>query len=590
MKQAVLVAFLATFFVVALTKSTTTNGEQEGPTKPDTFVSVCLNATGSIYRTTKKTCERQVALGSYKNAVNSTGWGFLEIETFPGYSYELQAYAAGYAEGLLTKLQIYYHHRNTIEGMCKDHRQYCRRLYDYLTENLDWIRDEVQAKAATDKYWKHVNVTFTQLTGVFDGYMGKDMELNVRFDMTPIYMIQLSGELFDLTKFLHKKPDPVHDDPGFQSVYHFHEVDETCIDRSIQLLCNLPYPGKCSGLVKLTEGNKDLLFSHVSMSSYSTMNRLVKLYKFAYDKSEVPGHTVSFSGYAGALSSADDYTLTSAGLLSSETTIANFNETLYTDTYIKPRGQIHCWVRSFIANALADSAQEWTDIFAEYNSGTYNNQWTVLSYKGFTPNQELPSTGVLWILEQVPGFTMARDMTWFLKKYGYWPSYNIPYFHEISMLTNFDNQGKINNWWKWGSAPRARIFHRDQGKVTDMNSLRKLMRYNDYTHEKFSRCNCTPPYTAEASISARGDLNLKNGTYEVDGMKFRDHGSLDMKATNFELFKQMRMEVIGGPTYGDVPPFDWRTTLVEAKHFGQPDLWKFDPVITEWVSDVKANV
>lgn len=43
-------------------------------------------------------------------------------------------------------------------------------------------------------------------------------------------------------------------------------------------------PSHCSGLVKVTNNNKDLLVSHVTMSSYNTMNRLLKLYKFAYSK------------------------------------------------------------------------------------------------------------------------------------------------------------------------------------------------------------------------------------------------------------------------------------------------------------------
>jgi len=46
-------------------------------------------------------------------------WGILEIETFEDFSPEVQAYAAGVAEGVLTKLQIYYHYKNTVEGMCK---------------------------------------------------------------------------------------------------------------------------------------------------------------------------------------------------------------------------------------------------------------------------------------------------------------------------------------------------------------------------------------------------------------------------------------------------------------------------------------
>lgn len=36
-----------------------------------------------------------------------------------------------------------------------------------------------------------------------------------------------------------------------------------------------------------------------------------------------------------------------------ETTFAIYNKTLYTDTFIKPIGQLHCWIRSSIANTLA---------------------------------------------------------------------------------------------------------------------------------------------------------------------------------------------------------------------------------------------
>lgn len=78
-----------------------------------------------------------------------------------------------------------------------------------------------------------------------------------------------------------------------------------------------------------------------------------------------------------------------------------------------------------------------------------------------------------------------------------------------------------------------------------------MFRYNDYTHEEFARCKCSPlPYTAEVrisqgmsfgsyledlfqgGISARGDLNTPNGTYEVESMGFRDHAGLDYKVTN----------------------------------------------------------
>ncbi|CAK5083564.1 unnamed protein product [Meloidogyne enterolobii] len=88
-------------------------------------------------------------------------------------------------------------------------------------------------------------------------------------------------------------------------------------------------------------------------------------------------------------------------------------------------------------------------------------------------------------------------MTWFLRKYNYWPSYNIPFLKKISDLGGFTEKANINNWWRWGYSPRAKIFQRDHNKVKDMETLRELMRYNDYKHDEYSKCKCDPPYTAD---------------------------------------------------------------------------------------------
>lgn len=68
-------------------------------------------------------------------------------------------------------------------------------------------------------------------------------------------------------------------------------------------------------------------------------------------------------------------------------------------------------------------------------------------------------------------------MTWFLKKFGYWSSYNIPYLTKISEVSGYALAAKQNSWWRWGFSPRAKIFERDQHKVINMNTLRTLMRY-----------------------------------------------------------------------------------------------------------------
>uniref|UniRef100_A0A915P0I5 Phospholipase B-like n=1 Tax=Meloidogyne floridensis TaxID=298350 RepID=A0A915P0I5_9BILA len=61
----------------------------------------------------------------------------------------------------------------------------------------------------------------------------------------------------------------------------------------------------------------------------------------------------------------------------------------------------------------------------------------------------------------------------------------------------FTEKANINNWWRWGYSPRAKIFQRDHNKVKDMETLRELMRYNDYKHDEYSKCKCDPPYTAD---------------------------------------------------------------------------------------------
>jgi hypothetical protein len=88
--------------------------------------------------------------------------------------------------GSLTKIQIFYHHKNTVADLCKNQTEYCQKLYRYLGENLAWIKSQVLANPPSDIYWRQVNLvnfgifelqeeiclylqTFMQLTGINDG-------------------------------------------------------------------------------------------------------------------------------------------------------------------------------------------------------------------------------------------------------------------------------------------------------------------------------------------------------------------------------------------------------------------------------------
>ena len=54
-----------------------------------------------------------------------------------------------------------------------------------------------------------------------------------------------------------------------------------------------------------------------------------------------------------------------------------------------------------------------------------------------------------------------------------------------------------------------------------MSSMIKLMRYNNYTEDPLSVCDCSPPYSGENAISARNDLNPRNGTYPFHALSHR---------------------------------------------------------------------
>lgn len=129
------------------------------------------------------------------------------------------------------------------------------------------------------------------------------------------------------------------------------------------------------------------------------------------------------------------------------------------------------------------------------------------------------------------------------------------------------------------------MFKRDVGKVVDIASGVKLMRYNDFKHDPLARCEtCDPPYSAENAISARSDLNDPHGKYAFSALEHRGHGGIDVKASTGSLAKNYEMVVQGGPTWDQVPVFDWTKSgdLQSLGHVGQPDVWKFNPIHVVW--------
>ncbi len=71
------------------------------------------------------------------------------------YSDMHQAYAAGLAEGYLTKEILTLHWHNTMMGFCATPSAYCQKLKSYLLTNFAWIENKIE-KNPNDKYWHQV--------------------------------------------------------------------------------------------------------------------------------------------------------------------------------------------------------------------------------------------------------------------------------------------------------------------------------------------------------------------------------------------------------------------------------------------------
>jgi len=501
-----------------------------------------------------------VAKARYQNFMNKTGWGFVEVETSNSYPDDIQAYAAGMAEGYLTRDLIFYFYKNVIEHYCDEKPVVCKYINKYIQQNRDWTNQNIAQFKASSDYWHQVNLVFQQTDGMLYGFRKAAAKTTMKISDKEFAFFNILGDLGDLESALDPNPKP--------SKYNLKE-------------------GHCSALIKLI-GTKDLYFSHVTWAGLQTMLRVIKRYNFAYKTSSANGaptveaESISMSSYPGMIYSMDDFYTLSSGLAVMETTIENYNHELWMN--VSTSNSIYASVRTMVANRLAKDGEDWTKIFSKYNSGTYNNQWMVLNYDLFEPNKPV-QPGLLWVLEQLPGLVTSADATDVLKSQGYWASYNSPYFKQIYEASGTPKMvEKYGSFFSYNEAPRAKIFARDQGNVEDIESMMKLMRYNDYQHDEFSKCNnCNPPYSAVSAISARGDLNPANGTYPFPIIGHRVSAGIDMKLTTLDLFLLQQFIAIAGPTYDPLPSFEFsKSDLKDKPHHGIPDKLEFEPLIHHW--------
>ncbi|XP_066530460.1 phospholipase B-like 1 [Hoplias malabaricus] len=475
------------------------------------------------------------AYGYFNDSLISTGWGVLEIRAGYGKKPQLDEityFLAGYLEGFLCAQQMYDHYANIYPQILRDPKV-LPALKEFMAKQDAWSRQQVKLNKSSDPLWKHTGFILAQMDGLQAGAADWAKRMGKKpLSLFEIQFLNAAGDMLDLVPALV---------PGVK-VYRKPYME--------------PPMGHCSALIKVLPGYENLLFAHSTWYTYAATMRIFKHWDFKISEPHTATGKLSFSSYPGTLVSLDDFYLLGSGLMMIQTTNSIFNNSLY--SYITP-STLLAWQRVRLAHALAHNGIEWAKIFTRFNSGTYNNQYMVLDTSKVSLGSSIED-GALIIVEQIPGLVEYSDQTQTLRR-GYWPSYNVPFHQKIYSLSGYEKMWRdYGNVFSYDLCPRAMIFRRDQGNVTDLASLKHIMRYNDYKHDPYSKgdpCN---------SICCRNDL-------------LKDHASPDgcddTKVADILMAQKFVSEALNGPTTeGGLPPFSW-DQFNSTVHQGLPPIYNY---------------
>ncbi|CAE1176247.1 Phospholipase-B 81,Phospholipase B-like 1,Phospholipase B [Acanthosepion pharaonis] len=476
----------------------------------------------------------------YNNSLFQTGWDILNIKA--GYGQHPSSntdimFAAGFLEGVLTAKRIYNHYKNIyLELQRNSYPKLMKRLNEFFKKQNIWIRKQI-VRFPNDPLWRHVNYVITQLDGLMAGY--RSIKSIPEITDFGFLLINGMGDILDLRNAFNKT--------------RAMELIKTDLNRYIFLNSH------CSALIKVLPGYENIFMSHSSWFWYSSMSRIYKYYDFNIKDPRTFTRQIAFSSYPGLMSSLDDFYLLGGKMVMIQTTNNIFNMSLY--HLIKPESLL-AWHRVRIANSMARNGKDWSQVLGFKNSGTYNNQYMILDLRKIKLNSDIEDNA-LWVVEQIPGLVKSADVSEILRT-GYWPSYNVPFFEEIYNQSGYNKvYGFKSNQYQM--AARAKLFRRDANKVYDLQSMKNLLRSNDYKNDKYSEKN---PWNA---ICSRGDLAEDPQAV----------GCYDTKVTDFFLAKSMTADIISGPTLGtNLNPFAWSGKFKDS-HIGLPEIYDFDFVRTK---------
>lgn len=272
------------------------------------------------------------AVGIFLTNSNEQGWDHLQIMTSSAYPDHFQAQAAGRLEGYLCFDQIYdawVNYGRPFDPNGPNSLDLNNETYNYISGQNEWISTQSASLNSTDPYWGLVDALWTQINGIYEGYLMRNYE---PLEFMQFYMVGFMADLEDVG-------------PGFAG--------------------DLKTQKDCSMYVRLFE--RDLAWGHVTHNTYHQALRVFKTYKFQLANSLVVSPNVTMSSRAGDLASKDDFFMGTNNITAMSTSLLNFNASNY--KYYENSKTLPCWIRSQVAIRVATDANSWAEAFLRNNSG-----------------------------------------------------------------------------------------------------------------------------------------------------------------------------------------------------------------------------
>lgn len=540
-----------------------------------------------------------VSWGCFEDGIveGSTGWGKLVVNTSSAFNDTQQAFAAGMLEGALTSTRIEQRYASWYNAtFAAESADYMRTIMKYVTAQEQWLRQQAQANMVQSDYWSQAFCVLRMLEGVVAGMKTNGATLGSKddgpknagaeYDNTYSKMMLMNWD-YDLLEIEgHLFPN------GTSSRSSSSASSNDNVDTDSQ---SYPRSGHCRAVIKLGADLKEVYMAHTTWDSYAMMLPVHKWYNLELQRG-TKAVSWALSSYPGTLYSQQDFCIMSSGMVAITTTLPVLDNSVLAN--LTPES-VPGFIRFTIAMRTTDSGADFVKTMARYNSGSFTNQWMIVDLKRLRGDSDVGGVGggvdpgFLTIAEQLPTHFHSEDMTRLLLQ-GYWPSYNRPYFDDVSKGLGYPAAvAKSGQFWDYQRYCGASIFRRDAGEIESASDLKRFIRYNDYEHDEFCLTTCAVdgrPVGA-CGIASRDDLNPGNVSEKEKWQpaalwKRFAGGAIDAKVTTGTLARSLSSMGIAGPTTNsNIPVFHWGGggpggdgggDFAHIKHDGQVERFDFD--------------